>query len=66
MRGSLAAIPWAISIAVGISLSDGTGWFSKPIRQASSASTTRPVNSSSFAIGHPTGMGRTQVELTQP
>ena len=66
MRGSLEAISRAVSVALSISWSDRTRWFSSPMRYASSASTTRAVNSSSLATGHPTCMGRFHVEFTLP
>ena len=60
------AIMVASHMVFSRSCSHGTRWLSSPMRWASSASTTRPENSSSLAMGQPTWLGRVQVLLMRP
>ena len=60
------AIRVAISMVLARNWSAGTRWFSRPIWNASSASTTRAVNRSSLALGQPTWLVRVQVQLIRP
>jgi len=59
----LPAIMRANSMVFARGCSRAAKWFQRPMRRASSASTTRAVNSSSLAIGHPTWFGKVQVLL---
>ena len=53
LAGSPAMVV-AISMVLALSSSLGTRWLIRPMRRASSASTTRPLNNSSLAMGQPT------------
>src|SRR5580704_7732328 len=54
----LPAIMRASSMVFARSCSRGTRWFNRPIRYASSASTTRAENNSSLAIGQANLVGQ--------
>src|SRR5260370_635310 len=62
----LRAMVLANSSVLARSWSRGTRWLRRPMRWASSASTTRAENNNSLAIGQPTWFGSVQVLLILP